>query len=51
MLTYRRGRRGELFFPFSSFGDAVGRYTRELKIQNTSFRLLTACATGDVHWI
>ena len=45
-----RAARG-IVFPFSSFGDAVGRYTRELKIQNTSFRLLTACATGDVHWI
>lgn len=40
-----RAARG-IVFPFSSFGDAVGRYTRELKIQNTSFRLLTACATG-----
>lgn len=45
-----RAARG-IVFPFSSFGDAVGRYTRELKIQNTSFRLLTACATGGVHWI
>lgn len=48
--TPARAARG-IVFPFSSFGDAVGRYTRELKIQNTSFRLLTACTTGDVHWI
>lgn len=49
--TTGAGSAGNCFSPFSSFGDAVGRYTRELKIQNTSFRLLTACATGDVHWI
>lgn len=42
--TYRLGREG--CFPFSLFGNGEISYTRELKIQNTSFRLLTACLTG-----
>ena len=40
-----RAARGIVFL-FFLFVDVVGRYTRELKIQNTSFRLLTACPTG-----
>lgn len=42
--TYRLGREG--CFPFSLFWNGGIRYTRELEIQNTSFRLLTACLTG-----
>lgn len=42
--AYRLGREG--CFPFSLFENGESRYTRKLKIQNTSFRLLTTCLTG-----